>query len=141
MTHPIKGQCLCGSVKFETALPDHIDACHCSMCQKWAGSVFIGADYRKSDAVKILSDTDLTWYESSEWAKRGFCKVCGSSLFYRLKQVEDFWAVCAGSLNLPSGLSLNKEIFIDEKSDMFELSGDHDRLTGQEFFASLQSNS
>ena len=134
---PIKGQCLCGAVKFETTMPDHIDACHCSMCQKWAGSVFIGADYHKSDAVKLLSEDALTWYASSDWAQRGFCKTCGSSLFYRLKDVEDFWAVCAGSLDLPSGLSLSKEIFIDEKSDLFELSGNQDKLTGPEFLATL----
>jgi len=134
--YSIKGECLCGGVKFETRDPAHIDACHCGMCQKWSG-VFIGADYRKSDDVRITSDETLKWFESSDWAKRGFCSECGSSLFYRLQQTEDFWAVCAGALDLPNGLKLGKEIFIDEKRDYFALSGNHPRLTGEEFFASL----
>jgi len=135
--YPIKGQCLCGDVTFETRAPDHIDACHCQMCQKWAGGIFIGADFRRADSVRITKDDGLSWYKSSDWARRGFCKTCGSSLFYRLNAAEDFWAVCAGTLDLPAGLNLTKEIFIDEKPDYFELAGAQDKLTGEEFFASL----
>lgn len=135
----VKGQCLCGDVQFETGDEFHLDACHCSMCQKWAGGVFIGADFRKGE-VTLTKETGLKWYASSEWAKRGFCKSCGSSLFYRLKENDDFWAVCAGSMNIPEGKSLGKEIFIDEKRDYFALGGDHPRLTGAEFMASIQGN-
>ena len=135
--HTIDGSCLCGGVTFVTRQPSHIDACHCTMCQNWAGSIFVGADYRKADDVKITSGETLEWYASSDWAKRGFCKTCGSSLFYRLNENEDFWAVCAGSLNLPEGLKLGKEIFIDEKPGLYDLAGDHPKLTGAEFFAAL----
>ncbi len=134
---PIKGQCLCGGVQFETRIPHKIDACHCKMCQRWAGAVFIGADFRSQDDVQLTQDTDLVWYRSSDWAERGFCKSCGSSLFYRLKDNIDFLAVCAGTLDLPQGSSLSKEIFIDEKPDYFDLAGDQEKLTGEEFMASL----
>jgi len=133
----IKGQCLCGDVQFKTPEPNTIDACHCGMCQKWAGGAFIGADYFQG-GVTITKDDGLTWYASSDWAKRGFCKTCGSSLFYRLNDHEDFWAICAGSLDLPDGMTLGKEIFIDKKPTYYTLAGDHPRLTGKEFFASLQ---
>lgn len=135
--YPIHGQCLCGGVKFVTRAPHHIDACHCKMCQRWAGAVFIGADYRNADDVKFIEDKSLFWYASSDWAKRGFCGTCGSSLFYRLKDKNDFWAVCAGSLDLPDGLKLGQEIFIDEKPDLFDLAGDQPKLTGAEFLATL----
>ncbi|MBL4870969.1 MAG: GFA family protein [Robiginitomaculum sp.] len=133
-----KGQCLCGGVKFETPAPSHIDACHCKMCQIWTGSLFIGADFR--DGITITRDEGLVWYESSDWAKRGFCKTCGSSLFYRLKDNDKFWAVSAGCLDLPKGAKLSKEIFIDEKPDYYALSGEHLRQTGTEFFASLKKS-
>jgi len=136
--HRINGECLCGEVKFKTRLPHHIDACHCKMCQKWAGAVFVGADFRKADDVIFISEATLKWYESSDWAKRGFCTTCGSSLFYRLKDQDDFWAVCAGALDLPSGQTLGKEIFIDEKPDLYSLAGNHPKLTGAEFFAALE---
>jgi hypothetical protein len=38
-------------------------------------------------------------------------------------------------LELPEGLKLGKEIFIDEKPDYYALAGDHKRLTGAEAFA------
>ena len=136
----IKGQCLCGDVAFElVAEISHVDACHCTMCRRWTGSAFISADIRSSNALKFSSDETLKWYRSSDWAERGFCSKCGSSLFYRLTENDEFLAVNSGSLDLPSGLSLTKEIFIDEKPDYYALEGDRPRLTGAEFMASLQS--
>jgi len=133
----LKGQCLCGDVQFETPLPGHIDACHCTTCRNWNGGPFIGADFR--DGIKITKDKGLTWYESSDWAKRGFCKTCGASLFYCLKNDPYFWSVAGGALNLPNGLALGKEIFIDEKPDYYNLAGEHKRLTGAEAFAEFTS--
>jgi hypothetical protein len=137
MTDKIKGHCLCGSVTFETVAPHSIDVCHCSMCRRWVGGPFVGADFR--GGVTVTNDATLVWYDSSEWAKRGFCSTCGSSLFYRLKADEAFWAICAGTLDLPEGSALGKEIFVDEKPGYYALAGEHPRLTGAEFMASMQS--
>ena len=134
----LTGKCLCGSVEFTTPMPDHVDACHSSMCQNWTGGPFIGADYR-SGGVEITKGDTLQWYKSSDWAKRGFCNKCGTSLFYCLKDNDEFWAIAAGTLNIPSGQSLSKEIFIDEKPDYYALSGEHPRLTGQQVWAQLQA--
>ena len=134
MSNIHKGQCLCGAVKFEIPAPAHIDACHCKMCQSWTGSFFIGTNFKKGI---ITQDGGLVWYESSEWAKRGFCKICGSSLFYCLKDNDKFWAVAAGCLDLPKSTVMDKEIFIDEKPNYYDLAGKHPRLTGAEFLATL----
>ncbi len=135
MSETIKGHCLCGGVTFETSLPGHIDACHCTTCRRWNGGPFIGADFR--NGIKLIKADALVWYDSSEWAKRGFCKICGTSLFYCLKEDPEFWSIAAGALDLPGGLSLGKEIFIDKKPDYYDLSGDHPRLTGVEAFAAF----
>lgn len=141
MSETYSGKCLCGSVKFRIEGPiDHMDACHCKMCQRWTGGPFIGADISHSN-VAFESDDDLVWFDSSDWAKRGFCGKCGSSLFYRLKDTPDFWAINAGALDTPPEMSVGKEIFIDEKPSIYALSGDHPRLTGAEFMAMLQSSS
>ncbi len=138
MSEPIKGRCLCGAVEFEVAEVREVDACHCSMCRHWTGGVFIGADVR--GGVTLTKDESLAWYDSSDWAKRGFCKICGASLFYRLKPDPDVWAISAGALDLPAGLSIGKEIFVDEKPDYYDLAGDQPRLTAAEFMAQLQSD-
>lgn len=139
MSERIKGQCLCGAVAFDIGSEFYVDACHCQMCRRWGGGPFIGLDIRDGD-VRFEKDEALSWYESSAWAKRGFCATCGSSLFYRLKENEDFWAIATGSLDLPAGVMIGKEIFIDEKPDFYDLAGGRPRLTGEEFLATLQGN-
>lgn len=138
MTTRINGECLCGSVSFSTKATDHVDACHCNMCRKWGGSAFMGVDVRDGDVVFKADDT-LTWFDSSDWAKRGFCGKCGSNLFYRLKELPDFWAISAGTLELPASTELSKEIFIEEKPAFYDLSGTHPKLTGEAFMAGMQA--
>jgi hypothetical protein len=132
----VEGKCLCGSVQFSVEDVHEIDVCHCTMCRKWNGGPFVGADIRGS--VTFQAEDTLTWYASSEWAKRGFCNKCGASLFYKLNEQDDFWSISAGLFDLPKGLSVGKEIFVDEKPDYYNFSGDQPRYTGPEFLAMIQ---
>ena len=136
MTHH-SGKCLCGDVQFTTPEIQAIDVCHCKICQRWGSGGFIGADFFQG-GVEITKDDGLAWFASSDWAKRGFCKNCGSNLFYRLNDNDGFWAISAGTLDIPKGHTIGKEIFIDEKPDYYGLAGDQKKLTGAEFLASLQ---
>ena len=36
----------------------------------------------KSELLEIEGLSNLTWFQSSATAKRGFCKICGSQLFW-----------------------------------------------------------
>lgn len=135
----IKGQCLCGSVQFEVEEGDALDVCHCRMCQRWTGGVFIEMDVAATD-IKFSSDETLAWYDSSDWAQRGFCSTCGSSLFYRPKREGASWAVMAGTLDLPAGKPIRREIFLDDKADYYDLAGDRLRLSNAETLARFESN-
>ena len=81
----IEGSCLCGEVKIEIQKePKTFGACHCSSCRKWTGGVFMSVAGGKD--LKF-SDEDLVGqYSSSEWAERGFCKNCGSNLYFKMKK-------------------------------------------------------
>jgi len=53
------------------------------MCQRAHGAAFvtwIGVD---SSQLELKSDASLQWFSSSADAERGFCGVCGSSIFFR----------------------------------------------------------
>ncbi len=84
----MRGECFCGSVKFTVTNPSIWCAhCHCTMCQRshTAGVVtWVGCDENTVE----LSDTGamLRWFASSDAAKRGFCRECGSTLFFRSSQ-------------------------------------------------------
>lgn len=123
------GQCLCGAVRFDAQdVDDNFGACHCEMCQRWSGGLFITTS---SDKVLFQGDEHLTRYRSSAWAERGFCNVCGSNLFYRLLNRESY-EMCVGSFDDKTDFILTSEIFIDRKPDGFALQGEHDRLTEAE---------
>jgi hypothetical protein len=84
----INGGCLCGAVGFSAKLPSKWCAhCHCSLCRKAHGAGYVTWVGFEQDQVTFLQgDGQLTWYESSPGAQRGFCKQCGSTMFFRSKR-------------------------------------------------------
>lgn len=129
------GKCLCGTVRFEASDVDtHIHGCHCSTCRTWSGGPMLAANV---GSVRFEGGEHIRRYDSSAWAERGFCDVCGSNLFYRLKD-SDRYILCMGAFDDPSVFELVGEIYVDEKPPGYAFAGDHPRQTGAEFLASLQ---
>ncbi|WP_072390467.1 GFA family protein [Hyphomicrobium sp. CS1GBMeth3] len=134
----ISGRCLCGAVTFSADVAKReVDICHCNMCRRWAAGPYIGLPHDGEVAFKGAENIGV--YKSSEWAERGFCKVCGSSLFYHLLGT-DHYSFSAGVLDDQSGLVLTAEIFIDEKPDYYAFSSDVPKRTGAEAFAAFEAN-
>jgi len=130
------GQCHCGAVAFVgKGAIESVDACHCQTCRALNGGPYLGVHF--SDGVSIAASEHLTWYDSSDWARRAFCGQCGASLFYNMKGT-DFYAVSSGCIEVPAGMTLGQEGFVDEKPDFYNFAGDHPRLTGAEAIASFQ---
>ncbi len=118
-----KGSCLCGAVQYEvTGEPQDPSVCHCSQCRKQSGHVWASA-YVPDEALKITQDEGLKWYASSDVAKRGFCGTCGAFLFWK-KNDEDTIEFSLGSLDGPTGISLEKHIFVADKGDYYEIPDD-----------------
>jgi hypothetical protein len=88
-------------------------------------------------SVAFQGEANIGRFDSSAWAERGFCKRCGSSLFYRLKQT-DHYILHMGSFDSQVPFTISSEIYVDEKPPGYDLEGAHPRLTGEEFMASLQ---
>lgn len=79
----VSGGCFCGGVRFELAFPTQwCGHCHCSMCRRAHGAGFVTWVALARPQFRFLSGEDLvTYFQSSEHGRRGFCRVCGSSLF------------------------------------------------------------
>jgi hypothetical protein len=79
----VAGGCFCGAVRFAIDLPSKWCAhCHCSMCRRIHGAgyvTWVGVD---SEHFRLLADEQLQWFVSSPGARRGFCKICGSSMLF-----------------------------------------------------------
>jgi len=129
------GGCLCGAVRYELKdEPKTFGACHCGMCRKFSGGIEFGLDVPK-DGIRWLQDETLAAYTSSEWAERGFCKTCGSSLFWRMTAPgpnEGFLSLSAGSLDSFEGLAFDLEVYIDHKPASHAFAGERKRMTEAE---------
>ncbi len=119
----IQGRCDCGKVRFEVeTVRETVTVCHCSQCRRVSGHLW-ASTHAAYDTVRFHSDEGLEWYVSSGFAKRGFCRFCGSSLFYRMND-EDGIGIAAGCLDMPSGLSTGKHIFVKDKGDYYDIADD-----------------
>jgi hypothetical protein len=115
-----KGSCLCGAVTFEVAGPLHPpDACHCSKCRKQSGHFWVSTDVARS-AVTVQGGEKVTWFQSSEKVRRGFCSTCGSSLFWDPIK-KDTIAIAMGAFDLPTGIKLAMHIHVADKGDYYEI--------------------
>jgi len=118
-----KGSCLCGGVSFvvtgDLAAPD---ACHCVQCRKQSGHYFASTDVPRS-AIVITGQENLTWYQSSEKVRRGFCSTCGAALFWD-PRARDGIGVAMGAFDTPTSTHLEKHIFVAEKGDYYEIADD-----------------
>jgi len=114
------GGCLCGEVRFEVRGPlRDVVNCHCSMCQRLHGNFGPHSKARKVN-ITITKNDGLAWYKTSEIAQRGFCRVCGSGLFWEPFEL-DATGIIAGSLDCPTGLKTIGHIFVGEKSDFYDI--------------------
>ncbi len=129
---PIEGHCLCGAVKVTLTDPhDQVEICHCDMCRRWTGAFYVAMTGANE---QVEHDDSITTFKSSEWAERAFCKQCGSSLWYRFLPTGNR-SFLAGLFDKADQLTIEKEIFVDERAAWSDLSGDHPRQTAQEVFA------
>ena len=116
------GSCLCGAVAFEIHGPlSEVIACHCGQCRKQTGNYWSSTQCADAD-LKFTKKEGLKWFASSDFAKRGFCKECGSTLFWKQND-EDKTSICLGSIDGASGLKLAGHIFTTDAGDYYVIAG------------------
>jgi hypothetical protein len=124
---PLTGSCLCGAIRFEIrgALRDVV-VCHCGQCRRQHGAPpsYTSAEWSQ---VTLRGDKHLKWYQSSARARRGFCRVCGSSLFWE-PVGEGRISISAGCLDKPTGLRTVRHIFVADKGDFYEITDGLEQL-------------
>lgn len=139
MEIPNSGSCLCGAVRMTIrAMNTQVSACHCSMCRTWSGGPLLSVDGGVD--VSFEGADNITVFTSSRWAERGFCRTCGTHLFYRLRK-EGSHAVPAGLLDGQEHLVFEEQIFIEEKPAFYSFSNETRQLTGTEVFAKYAKDS
>lgn len=133
MTEKYQGHCLCGQIQLEGRGSPKIEICHCDMCRRWHGGPAMAASFEQGVHV-VAGKYLIRGYQSSEWAERASCSVCGTLLYYRLTDTDMIHSAQAGLFDLPEGLSIHEEIFVDEQPDYYSFNCQAPRVTSTEMF-------
>lgn len=101
-----------------------VTACHCAQCRRWSGHHWASVNVPANGLVITKGEESLRWFRSSDHARRGFCRECGSALFWHADRLDDHKsriAIGAGSLDAPTNSMLAVHIFVADKGDYYEL--------------------
>jgi hypothetical protein len=113
----LQGRCLCEGVQYRVDGPvKYASHCYCSMCQRQHGAAagsyanVASADLRYTQGAELVTE-----YASSDEGRRGFCRVCGSSLTWRSTAHPDRIAVALGTMNPPYDGPVQHELYPENK--------------------------
>jgi hypothetical protein len=106
VTLPIEGGCQCGALRYQiTKAPLMIYACHCSNCQRIAGSAFGLATTITEDAFVFTkgSPNKATWKSEAGNDRYGtFCGECGCRIAHGSTPSNGILSLRAGTFDDPS---------------------------------------
>ena len=126
------GGCICGKVRYRVtgSLADVL-ACHCRQCRRMSGHYY-AATAAPHEALEITESAGLTWFRSSKASRRGFCRDCGSSLFFDHGPDEPI-GIAAGSFDADPPFKLAAHIYIDEAGGYYALDDDVAKYDSREW--------
>jgi hypothetical protein len=131
MTASLTGRCLCGAVTV-TVTGDHdprVGACHCRMCQRWSGGLFLCFN-----AEGVEAKGPVARFRSSPFSERAFCASCGSHLwFHDFDKPEGEVELMPGLFDESRDWPMRSEIYVDRRLASVELAGDHRRETRADY--------
>ncbi len=117
------GGCLCGRVRYRTSGPLRpVIACHCEQCRRTSGH-FVAASRVPLSGFRVEREDGLRWYESSPGIHRGFCAVCGSSLFWQPHDPDSI-GIMAGSIDGRVGQPIVRHIYTATAGDYYTIDPD-----------------
>lgn len=133
MTQPMNARCLCGAVTF-TATPKAMEmgACHCQMCRRWSGGVFLAVDC--SGSIRFAEGAPIASYKGSAWGERIFCHECGANLVWQTQNGEH-QSVAVQAFDDPAAFTFTSQIFVDRKPGNYAFTNETAMLTEAEVFA------
>ncbi len=123
-----RGSCLCSAVSFTASSGKSVGACNCNMCRKWNGGPQMAVPC--ADTVSFAGEENVAVYKSSDWAERGFCKQCGTHLFYRFHGNQHM--MLAGLFDDSDDFVLETQYFIDQKPGLYSFENSTTDLTGKQ---------
>jgi len=121
---PITGGCFCGAVCYEAQVNLHeAYYCHCRACHKLSGTPAQGDILDKPGTLNFTKG-EPKYFQTSPFAKSGFCQHCGSRLAYIAFEKEDWTSVVVGSLDHPEDVVPREHLCVESQLPWYKLDDD-----------------
>jgi len=125
----VTGKCLCGKVTYQASVKPGSGACHCGMCRRWSGGPYMAI--HAHDKPQFDGNEHIKHFASSEWAERGFCSNCGSSLYYHLLPrpgaPDGEYMMATGTIDQQESMVFEHEVYVDANPGWYSFTGESDR--------------
>lgn len=83
--------------------------------------------------VTFDGEENIRIFDSSEWAERGFCEICGSHLFYRLKHSNEY-QMLVGLFHDQDRFNFDLQVFTDRKPSFYSFANSTREMTTEQVF-------
>lgn len=119
-----EGGCLCGAIRYQSTVPPVRGViCHCAMCRKHSGAPILAFVHFPPDTFTWVKGRP-TRYRSSQYAERGFCPQCGSTLSMHEEVLADRVQVTLGSLDEPDRVKIDDHVWTENRIAWFDVKDD-----------------
>ncbi|WP_301584698.1 GFA family protein [Halomonas alkaliantarctica] len=135
----MKGECLCGEVRFSVKGElSNFYQCHCTLCRKATGSSANAATFVSEECFHWISGQDnIRSFQKPTGYRNDFCSTCGSSVPNKLRDTGLIW-IPAGLLEGVTGSRVAVHLHLSSSATWEQASSSSIRLDdGPNSLASL----
>jgi hypothetical protein len=111
----VTGQCHCGAIRYEAEVdPARVQVCHCTDCQRLAGSAYRVSVGAPAETFRMLRGTPKIYIKTAESGNKrahGFCADCGSPVYSAKLTDPPMYSLRVGCLDQRAQLAPAKQIW------------------------------
>ena len=111
----LSGKCLCGAVRYESALPTaFMGKCYCEDCSNESGTGHITTVAVPDAGLKVIGAFSEYTKGSDDGSRltKFFCPQCGSTLFMRPEKLNGLAVIRAGTLDDRSVIEPQLQMYV-----------------------------
>jgi hypothetical protein len=125
----IRGHCHCGVVEITIKeYGDFVYTCHCDDCRRINSGPVLSVDPGPKENVEFLLGKDRITIYHDENIERGFCSICGSTLFWHNPEDNHYCMNAELFDDIIRNASFNLELFYDMKPEYYSFAGERKKL-------------
>ena len=125
----IHGHCVCGAVEIIIKeYSNFVYTCHCDTCRRMNSGPVLSVDPGPKENVEFLRGQEKITIYHDEEVERGFCSVCGSTLFW-FHPAENHYCMNAELFDgIIRDASFGLELFYDMKPEYYAFAGERKKF-------------